>query len=179
MSKTNKKSTEKETVLSQEEIEKALNSEQADNDNIHSQDISSDALSYLEMAQRLKAEFDNYKKRNKDVAETSFNDGVAYAVNKLLPVIDNVNQAKSKITDTSVLEGLDIISNQIINSLKAIGVEKIDCQGKPFDPNYHNAVMVENDKEKEDNIVLQELQEGFVLKNKVIRHSVVKINKHN
>ena len=65
-----------------------------------------------------------------------------------------------------------------MKAFESIGVKKIEAVGQPFDPNYHNAVLVGKDEEKEDNIVLEEYQAGFILKNdRVIRHSTVKINK--
>ena len=133
---------------------------------------------YLEMAQRIKAEFENYKRRNADVVRQSFDNGVATTIEKLLPTIDSFNQAKSSITDEATLKGLDLIFSQLMKGLESVGVKKIEAVGQPFDPNYHNAVLVGADTEKDDNIVLEEYQAGFILKNeKVIRHSTVKINK--
>ena len=133
---------------------------------------------YLELAQRLKAEFENYKKRNAEVVLQSFDNGVAHTVEKLLPAIDSFKQAKNSILDENVLKGLDLVLSQILNAFSELGVTKIDAVGKEFDPNFHNAVMVDNNSELEDNIVVDEFQEGFILKNqRVIRHSVVKINK--
>ena len=133
-------------------------------------------LDYLDIAQRLKAEFDNYKKRNQEIASTSFNDGKAYVIGKLLPIIDAFDQANKTITDENVKSGVNIINNQLRNILTDLGVKKIECVGKEFDPYLHNAVFaVDSDGEK--NIVLEELQEGFTLDGKVLRHSVVKISK--
>lgn len=132
---------------------------------------------YLELAQRIKAEFENYKRRNAEVASQSFDNGVATAVSKLLPAIDSFKQAKSSITDEGTIKGLDMVLSQILNGFASLGVSKIECVEKVFDPNYHNAVLVGKDETKPDNTVLEEYQEGFVYKDKVIRHSVVKINK--
>lgn len=133
---------------------------------------------YLELAQRLKAEFENYKKRNAEVVLQSFDNGVAHTVEKLLPAIDSFKQAKNSIQDENTLKGLDLVLSQILNAFSELGVTKIEAVGKQFDPNYHNAVMVENNSELEDNEIIDEFQEGFILKNqRVIRHSVVKINK--
>lgn len=133
---------------------------------------------YLELAQRIKAEFENYKRRNADVVSSSFSNGIATTIEKLLPAIDSFNQAKANITDEAMLKGLDLIYSQLMKAFESIGVKKIEAVGQPFDPNYHNAVLVGKDEEKEDNIVLEEYQAGFILKNdRVIRHSTVKINK--
>lgn len=132
---------------------------------------------YLLLAQRIKAEFENYKKRNAEIASQSFDNGVASAVEKLLPAIDSFKQAKANITDENVQKGLDMILAQILSGFENLGVTKIDCVGKDFDPNFHNAVLVGNDENLADGVVLEEYQEGFIYKGKVIRHSVVKINK--
>lgn len=135
------------------------------------------ANEYLELAQRIKAEFENYKRRNADVASQSFDNGVATAVSKLLPAIDSFKQAKNSIVDEGTIKGLDMVLSQILNGFAGLGVSKIECLDKNFDPNYHNAVLVGKDDTKPDNVVLEEYQEGFLYKDKVIRHSVVKINK--
>lgn len=139
--------------------------------------VNEETLYYLDMAQRLKADFDNYKRRNEESTKQSYNLGVSYAVEKLLTVVDSVTQAKSKITDPNTLQGLDLIEKQCLSAFASLGVSKIDSLEKPFDPNFHNAVMTVSDATKPDNVVVDELQAGFMLGDKVIRHSVVRINK--
>lgn len=132
---------------------------------------------YLELAQRLKAEFDNYKKRNAEVASVSYANGIVALTTKLLPALDSFQQAKSNIKDETVLSGIDLIYDQIMKALNDVGVEKINCLGNLFDPNFHNAVLTEHNEDYPDQTVLEEYQAGFVLKDKLIRPSVVKINK--
>lgn len=133
---------------------------------------------YLELAQRLKAEFENYKKRNAEVMSQSFDNGVCHTVSKLLPAIDSFKQAKASIIDENVLKGLDLVLNQILTAFEELGVTKIKAKGEVFDPNFHNAVLTGNEPNVPDGVILDEFQEGFILKNdRVIRHSVVKINK--
>ena len=80
----------------------------------------------------------------------------------------------------NTLKGLDLVHNQILKAFEELGVTKINALGEQFDPNYHNAVIVGNDPSKPDAEILNEYQEGFIFKNdKVIRHSVVQINKLN
>ncbi len=135
-------------------------------------------LEYLELAQRIKAEFENYKKRNSEVVSQSFDNGVAHTVAKMLPAIDSFKQAKGSIQDENMLKGLDLVLNQILSAFEELGVKKINAVGEQFNPNYHNAVLVGNEPDKEDGIILDEYQEGFILKNdRVIRHTVVRINK--
>ena len=139
---------------------------------------SSKELEYLELAQRIKAEFENYKKRNAEISIQSYDNGVMTTIERLLPAIDSFKQAKASITDENTLKGLDLVLNQILKAFEGLGVTKINAVGEQFDPNYHNAVLVGNDSDKQDGEILDEYQEGFIFKNdKVIRHSVVQINK--
>lgn len=141
------------------------------------EDVSVDALGYLELAQRVQADFENYKRRNAEVEKTSYNNGVYAMATKLLPVMDSFKQARETISDENALAGLKLIHSQIIKAFSGFGIHKIECLGQKFDPNLHNAVLTDCDETKEDEVVLEELQEGFKSDDKVIRHSVVKINK--
>ncbi len=132
---------------------------------------------YLEMAQRLQAEFDNYRRRNFDLAKNSRQDGIVFAVEQLLPVVDTISSAKKQIVDENFLKSLDLIYKQTIDCFAKIGVTKIDALGKPFNPIYHNAIMAEEVEGTEPDMVVDEFQEGFMLGDRVIRHSVVKVSK--
>ena len=81
-------------------------------------------LEYLELAQRIKAEFENYKRRNAEVTVQSFENGVAKAIEKLLPAMDSFKQAKSSIQDENTLKGLDLVYNQITKAFEELGVTK-------------------------------------------------------
>ena len=140
-------------------------------------DVSEDALGYLEMAQRIQADFENYKKRNADVALKSYNMGVYDFVEKLLPVFDSFKQARQTISDEKALSGLNLIHGQLIKALDTFGIKKIECVGQEFDPSLHNAVLTDNNPDFGNDIITEELQEGFKSETKVIRHRVVKINK--
>ena len=127
------------------------------NENIEEK-VESKEAEYLELAQRIKAEFENYKRRNAEVASVSFQNGVITLVSKLLPALDSFSQAKSNILDEAVLSGIDLIYNQIMNALEAVGVKKIEALGQVFDPNFHNAVLVDNKEEYPDQTILEEYQ---------------------
>ena len=153
------------------------NKEEKIEEQVEETTISKEA-EYLEIAQRIKAEFENYKKRNAEIMTQSFDNGVAHTIEKLLPAIDSFKHAKNSITDENTLKGLDLVLNQIFKAFEELGVTKIEAVGQAFDPNYHNAVLAGNDPDQPNEIILDEFQEGFIFKNeKVIRHSVVKINK--
>ncbi len=148
-----------------------------DDCNCSHNDVDEETLGYLELAQRIQADFENYKRRNAEIEKQSFNNGVFAFVSKLLPVMDSFKQAKETIKDENALKGLELIHNQIIKALSSFGIYKIECLGQKFDPHLHNAVLTDCDETKEDEVVLEELQEGYKTDDKVIRHSVVKINK--
>ena len=132
---------------------------------------------YLEMAQRIQAEFDNYRKRTQRAEIDAKENGICLAVDKLLPVIDSIDNAKRQVSDENFQKALDLINNQVMQSLTNLKVEKIDAVGKEFNPHLHNAIMTGKDSEKKDDEILEEFQAGFKLGDKVIRHSVVRVNK--
>ena len=140
-------------------------------------DNMQEAYNYLEMAQRIQAEFDNYRKRTQRTEIDARENGICFAVEKLLPVIDSIDNAKRQVKDENFQKALDLINNQIMQSLANLKVEKIDAVGKEFNPHFHNAIQTGNDSTKKDDEILEEFQAGFKLGDKVIRHSVVRVNK--
>lgn len=132
---------------------------------------------YLELAQRIQAEFDNYRKRNVEAVKDAEQKGMMKAVEKILPVFDSINSAKRQVTNEEFKNAIDTLHTQLLQILEGLNVKKIDAVGLPFDPNKHNAVLVEEREGFEPDIVLEELQEGFEMNGKVIRHSVVKVSK--
>ncbi len=176
-----KTKTEKENVCDCNEkcnceSEKETNVNNNSNDNVNN-NANINNVNYLEVAQRIQAEFENYKRRNKDIEKVSYNNGIVNAVRSMLPVIDSFNQAIEGIKDENTLKGLNIIRNQIMSAFTSLGVKPIECVGKKFDPNFHNAVLAVEDSKYESGVVLEEFQQGFMLDDIIIRHSVVKINK--
>lgn len=132
---------------------------------------------YLEMAQRVQAEFDNYRRRNLEIAQSSRQDGIVYSVEAILPILDTITSAKRQVKDDTLSKSIDLIYKQALDCLSKLGVTKIDAVGKPFDPNFHNAIMTEHQDGVKPDMVLDEFQEGFMIGNRVIRHSVVKVSK--
>lgn len=132
---------------------------------------------FKETLQRLQAEFDNYRKRNESLVEKYKEDGIVYAINKLLPVLDSFKSAKMLVKDEEFLKSLDLIEKQFQNGLDALKITKINAEGEIFNPMYHNAVLTGNDETKQEDEILEVFQDGYILGDRVIRHSVVKINK--
>lgn len=139
-------------------------------------DAESKAAEYLDRWQRLMAEFDNYRKRSDKEKADSYDYAVSNTIAELLPVIDNFERAlKVESTDKSLFAGVEMIYKQIIGLLEKMHVTPIEAVGKEFDPNLHNAIMHIDDEAFGENIVAEELQKGYLYKEKVIRHSLVKV----
>lgn len=145
----------------------------------HGEDVSEDTLYYLEMAQRIQADFNNYKRRTENIAKENYMRGISDSVEKLFVVLDTIQRSKANITDQNTLKGFEMIESSCLKAFESLGVKPIESVGKEFDPNFHNAVMTSNDNMQKDNVVVEEFQKGFTLNGKVIRHSVVKVNKLN
>nr|WP_245985167.1 nucleotide exchange factor GrpE [Oceanobacillus bengalensis] len=129
---------------------------------------------------RLQAEFDNYKKRTQKEKEADRKYKSQDLVTELLPAIDNLERAlQVETTDEtkSIVDGISMVHRQLLDALKSQGVETIETEGQEFDPNLHHAVMQVEDESFESNLVVEELQKGYILKDRVIRPAMVKVNK--
>lgn len=129
---------------------------------------------------RVQAEFDNFKKRSQKEKEAERKYKSQDLANELLPVLDNFERAlQVEVTDEtkSLFEGITMVYRQLQDALKSQGVEEIEAEGKDFDPNLHHAVMQVEEEDKDSNIVVEVLQKGYMLKDRVIRPAMVKVNK--
>lgn len=125
------------------------------------------------------AEFDNFKKRTQKEREELYGTAVCDTIEKLLPVKDNLERAVAAADaedgcDT-LSEGVKMILKQLDEALASLGVEKIKTVGEAFNPEFHNAVMHEENEEFGENIVSEELMSGFTCKGKVVRFAMVKV----
>lgn len=139
--------------------------------------LESQVKEYLFSAQRLQADFDNFRKNAEIKIELAKTEGQIEAITKILPALDSFAGARKMIQDKTVLEGLIMIEKQLNTALQSLKVEKIEAIGKVFDPNLHNALAIIEDSSLEDNIIKEEYQSGYKLNDKVIRHSQVIVNK--
>lgn len=125
---------------------------------------------------RTMAEYDNYRKRTQKEKESIYPDAISFAVQAILPVIDNFEIAlKSECADENFKKGMEMIFNQMTEALKGLNVTEINPVGKPFDPEEHNAVMHIDDETVEENTVVEVLRKGYKLGDKVIRFAMVKV----
>lgn len=123
------------------------------------------------------AEFDNFRKRTITEKTAMYDNGAKDTVEKLLPVLDNLERAVNACEDTQspLFKGVDMVLNQLKEIFSSIGVEEIMAEGETFDPNYHNAVMHIEDENIDENIVVEVLQKGYKYNDRVIRPSMVKV----
>ena len=132
---------------------------------------------YLDMAQRKQAEFANYRRRTEGVRAEAFDDGRRDAIDKLLPVIDNLERALAAAgeEESALKSGVDMVLRQTKETFQKMGVEEIDPLGQPFDAEYHNAVMQGTEDEGEPGTVCAVFQKGYKLGSRVIRFAMVKV----
>ena len=128
---------------------------------------------------RQMAEFDNFRKRTEKEKSHMYEVGARDVIEKILPVVDNFERGLASVPEDQkenpVIVGMDKIYNQLMTTLTDLGVEPIEAVGEEFDPNYHNAVMHVEDEELGENVVAEEFLKGYMYKDTVIRHSMVKV----
>ena len=126
---------------------------------------------------RMAAEYDNYRKRTAKEKENLYADAKIDTIKALLGVYDNLERGLAQYGDEESphRKGLEMVFNQFKESLKKLGVETMDAAGKPFDPEKHNAVMHVEDENYGENTVVEVLQQGFTLGDKVLRFAIVKV----
>ena len=125
------------------------------------------------------AEFENFRKRSEKEKSQMFDMGAKTIVEKILPVIDNFERGLAAVPDDKkddpFITGMDKVYKQMLTELDAAGVKPIECVGQEFDPDFHNAVMHVEDETVGENIVVEEFQKGYMYKDSVVRHRMVKV----
>lgn len=128
---------------------------------------------------RQMAEFDNFRKRTEKEKSHMYEVGARDVIEKILPVVDNFERGLASVPEDQkenpVIVGMDKIYSQLMTTLTDLGVEPIEAVGGEFDPNYHNAVMHVEDEELGENVVAEEFQKGYMYRDSVVRHSMVKV----
>lgn len=129
---------------------------------------------------RTQADFDNYRKRTQKEKEEFAKYASSKLITELLPVLDNFDRALTTATDNpefeSFTKGIQMIFRQLDGVLKAEGLVAMEAVGEPFNPEFHQAVMQVESEEHEEGIVVEELQKGYMLKDKVLRPAMVKVS---
>ena len=124
---------------------------------------------------RMAAEYENYRKRSAREADQKFNDGVSFAVNQIIPILDTLEMAaNAPTTDENYKKGVTMTLDKAAKALETLHVEEIETLGKPFDPNFMNAVQqVPAQEGQESGTVVTVYQKGYKLGEKIVRHATV------
>nr|WP_297937698.1 nucleotide exchange factor GrpE [uncultured Lachnoclostridium sp.] len=180
---------EKETVVDEEEqetVETEAAEEQtvkeADTEEVKEEEIPKSDKKAQEINDKLMrtiAEFDNFRKRSEKEKSAMFEIGAKAIIEKILPVLDNFERGLDSISEdekgSAFAQGIEQIYKQFVTVLDDAGVKVIETVGKEFDPNLHNAVMHVEDDTLGENIIAEEFQKGYMYKDSVVRHSMVKV----
>ena len=130
------------------------------------------------MAQRVQADFENFRRRNESVRADSFAEGKRDVAAAMLPVLDNLERAAEAAAgsaDESLRNGVELVLKQMNEVYKKLNVSPIDRLGEKFDPNLENAILQGTEEEGEPGTVCQVLQKGYMMGEKVLRHAMVKV----
>lgn len=126
---------------------------------------------------RQMAEFDNYRKRTEKEKASMYVIGAKDIVEKMLPIVDSFERGLATVSDSEdpFAQGMEKVYKQLMTAFDEMGVKPIEAVGQEFNPDFHNAVMHVEDEELGENVVAEEFQKGYLYKDTVIRHSMVKV----
>ena len=128
---------------------------------------------------RQMAEFDNFRKRTEKEKSQMYEVGAKDIIEKILPVVDNFERGLGSVPEEEknapFVEGMEKIYKQLMTTLESVGVKPIEAVGQEFNPDFHNAVMHVEDDEFGENIIAEEFQKGYMYRESVVRHSMVKV----
>lgn len=169
-------SKEEQKEISNEEVKEEINQENNNEKELNEKisKLTSDLDDLKDRHTRLIAEFDNLKKRSAKERENLYNSIICDIVTPLLPVVDNLEHAVAQSTsDEEYKKGIELVLKQFKDILASQNVKEIEAVGKPFDPSIHEAVSSIQDENLGEKIVASEYRKGYMIGNKVIRHSMV------
>ena len=128
---------------------------------------------------RQMAEFDNFRKRSEKEKSQMYEIGAKDIIEKILPVVDNFERGLGSVPEEEknapFVEGMEKIYKQLMTTLESVGVKPIEAVGQEFNPDFHNAVMHVEDEGLGENIIAEEFQKGYMYRESVVRHSMVKV----
>ena len=166
----------KNTKPADEEIEKTAEPTAGEEKQPETEKAESDTAAAKEEQPEKKGFFG---KRTEKEKAAMFEVGAKSVIEKMLPVIDNFERGLATLSDEEkeqpFAQGMDKIYKQFVASLEELGVKAIEAEGNEFDPNFHNAVMHVEDEQYGENVVAEELQKGYMYRDSVVRHSMVKV----
>ena len=156
----------------------ATEAEAADPMQLALDEANAKTAEYLALAQRVQADFENYRRRNENIRADAYADGQKDTAALMLPVLDNLEravEASADSTDDALKSGVEMVLKQMTEAYGKINVKPINRQGEKFDPNLENAILQGTEDEGEPGTVCQILQKGYMIGDKVLRHAMVKV----
>ena len=186
------KTDEENTKVEDEKLDEKDSSENVEQNEIESnqeENKETDELSIIknqlveseEKYKRLLAEFDNFRKRTEKEKQMMADFGASLILTQVLGIVDNLERAVNNIPedlkDNAYVDGIKKIYDQLMKTLEDLKVTPIKAKGEKFDQNLHNAVMMDEESDCEEGTITEELQKGFMYKDQVLRHSMVKVKK--
>lgn len=180
MTTDNKNSKEEKSNENKEPEKKAEEKVEKSDIEIKIEELEQEKATMTDSYQRLAAEYDNYRKRTIREKDAIFTNATAGLVVAFLPVMDSMEMAMKNIRESDsntaqLREGIENLYRKFSEVLDNLDVEIIECEGEDFDPEYHHAVEHIEDEKYGENKVAEELMKGYIYKDKVIRHSLVKV----
>ena len=142
------------------------------------EEATAKANEYLALAQRVQADFENYRRRNESIRSDAYADGRKDTAALMLPVLDNLERAvaaAAESPDEALKNGVEMVLKQMTDAYGKLDVKPIDRLGEKFDPNLENAIMQGTEEDGEPGTVCQVLQKGYLIGDKVLRHAMVKV----
>ena len=142
------------------------------------EEANAKASEYLALAQRVQADFENYRRRNESIRTDAYADGRKDTAALMLPVLDNLERAvaaAAESPDEALKNGVEMVLKQMSDVYGKLDVKPIDRLGEKFDPNLENAIMQGTEEDGEPGTVCQVLQKGYLIGDKVLRHAMVKV----
>lgn len=170
---------EKETEAAEEETEEAQDSGETAEEDQEKDPKDAQIEELNDRLVRNMAEFDNFRKRSEKEKNQMFEIGAKSIIEKILPVIDNFERGLGAVTEeekeSAFVQGIEQIYRQFTTALEEAGVKPIEAVGQEFNPEFHNAVMHGEDENYGESIISDEFQKGYMYKESVVRHSMVKV----
>jgi|UniRef100_UPI004028E5B7 molecular chaperone GrpE len=166
--------------IKQENVETSENKEETvEKDNSELDELQKKYDTLNQQYLRLAADFDNFRKRQEHEREELLKFGTENALKKMIEVLDNFERGKKALESVEdcqkVKESFDLVHKQVIDSLTKLGLETIETEGKEFDPNFHDAVMQTPTSEHPEHTIINELQKGYKMGDKVLRPALVNV----
>jgi len=168
----------KEEIPAEETEESEPEAEEADPMQQALDEANAKASEYLALAQRVQADFENYRRRNESVRSDAYADGRRDTAALMLPVLDNLERAVEAAAgsqDEALRNGVGMVLKQMTDAYGKMDVKPIERIGEKFDPNLENAILQGSEEDGEPGTVCQVLQKGYMMGDKVLRHAMVKV----